>query len=472
MSEVLAQPLWLAGLSVQGLLQLLAQRPREFVVLEREAGRHGHDMAEWNCHWPQQRRNIDSTKPVAGWRPSLRKAPRGLRADPGSGGQGAKAVAPPLGEKTRTFRAEPRDDRGAPRAAWADSCGADAGEETHGQAEGWQQVEAGRGVKQCEARRAAVDMMEKKESADYVEAATDDDDNATVEGDEAEAAAAASAPNQGKSKQLKAAEEGGDLCREAAAHGADDGQPKGGKSKNKKKRKAEQAAVDDAALDLAILAAQREAAEEQQIVREVLTSRLEGPCGHEVVIAPKSMKGAASCACCGSTDVSFCCRLLGNSCGFRACRRCFLGDLKEQRRRSAAEAEGSIEKEADSARPQAAQRGADLPAQVGSPSMAAAPKIFDRIEATRPSEASQQAWEAEVEELAGDIADLAQELPLTKRSRRRLREMEGRQGSLVRKLQEARGYAAPCEDSHDDDDDVAESDDDECPSGVSDREGQ
>ena len=88
---------------------------------------------------------------------------------------------------------------------------------------------------------------------------------------------------------------------------------------------------------MAILEAQREEAEAQQLIRELLGSGRRGPCGHAVRVAPKEMRGTASCACCGNTDVSFCCSELGN-CSFRACRRCLLGDIRVQRQRTAAAA--------------------------------------------------------------------------------------------------------------------------------------
>ena len=110
-----------------------------------------------------------------------------------------------------------------------------------------------------------------------------------------------------------------------------------------------EAEAEDDALDLAILEAQREEAAEKQIIRELLVSRREGPCGHVVQIAPKWMKGTTSCGCCGITDVSFCCRNLG-SCEFRGCRRCVVGDLKQQRKNDIKEQRKSLKAAVDAAR--------------------------------------------------------------------------------------------------------------------------
>ena len=74
---LLSQPLWLEGLHVEALLALLAQRPKEFVIVER--------VQESATAWQSKPLQKQISEQKACWTPSLRPkgSPSGVA---GSGG--------------------------------------------------------------------------------------------------------------------------------------------------------------------------------------------------------------------------------------------------------------------------------------------------------------------------------------------------------------------------------------------------
>ena len=344
---MLKEPLWLAGLSVNALLAILAERPKEFIYVDRytvvevpcassgtllqaptlaNSERKQFEFGQSN-YKPQEKvgNAMQYGERTKVWEPQLRtpmsggkvlqeliveNSERELLFEGGQSNynhRGRKKVCEP-NLRTRTKPATPVPD--------------------------WTLV--GRGKNKKHKTRAA--QWELADKARQASAKIWVQQQLQQQEDERRAMAARRLQcwfRAWNRKQLgRAAEHGEEPCEEDAARGDNDGLPGVRKSRNKKKRKAQQEAEENDALDRAILEAQRADAEEQQIVRELLADRRQGPCGHELQVAPKWMKGAAACACCccGITNVSFCCRDMG-SCEFRACRGCLLGDLKKQKRR-------------------------------------------------------------------------------------------------------------------------------------------